>query len=91
MIPFFINHIRHLFETGSLFRIPLKSYTMKSFSFFSKVATAASLKKSFFADDVYKNSQHFVSPQKIMTVKGRIHCEIFLSEHFMKYSFRVIS
>ena len=68
MIPFFINHIRHLFETGSLFRIPLKSYTMKSFSFFSKVATAASLKKSFFADDVYKNSQHFVSPQKLMAV-----------------------
>ena len=25
------------------------------------------------------------------TVKGRIQCEIFLSEHFMKYSFRVIS
>ena len=23
--------------------------------------------------------------------EGRIHCEIFLSEHFMKYSFRVIS
>ena len=23
--------------------------------------------------------------------KGRIHCEIFLSRHFMKYSFRVIS
>ena len=70
MIPFlcFINHIRHLFETGSLFRIPLKSYTMKSFSFSSKVASAASLKKSLFADDVYKNSQHFVSPQKLMAV-----------------------
>ena len=24
-------------------------------------------------------------------LKGRIHCEIFLSEHFMKYIFRVIS
>ena len=24
-------------------------------------------------------------------LKGRIHCEIFLSRHFMKYSFRVIS
>ena len=24
-------------------------------------------------------------------VKGRIHCEFFLSGHFMKYSFRVIS
>ena len=24
-------------------------------------------------------------------IKGRIHCEIFLSWHFMKYSFRVIS
>ena len=24
-------------------------------------------------------------------LKGRIHCEIFLSEHFIKYSFRVIS
>ena len=24
-------------------------------------------------------------------IKGRIHCEIFLSEHFMKYSFRGIS
>ena len=23
-------------------------------------------------------------------LKGRIHCEIFLSEHFMNYSFRVI-
>ena len=26
-----------------------------------------------------------------VTLKGRIRCEIFLSEHFMKYSFRVIS
>ena len=25
------------------------------------------------------------------SLKGKIHCEIFLSEHFMKYSFRVIS
>ena len=24
-------------------------------------------------------------------IKGRIHCEIILSEHFMKYSLRVIS
>ena len=28
---------------------------------------------------------------RISSLKGRIHCEIFLSEHFMKYSFRVIS
>ena len=28
---------------------------------------------------------------KFTYVKGRIHCEIFLSRHFMKYSFRVIS
>ena len=26
-----------------------------------------------------------------MDLKGRIHCEIFLSEDFMIYSFRVIS
>ena len=26
-----------------------------------------------------------------VVLKGRIHCEIFLSEHFMEYSFRVIS
>ena len=28
---------------------------------------------------------------EILSLKGRIRCEIFLSEHFMKYSFRVIS
>ena len=36
--------------------------------------------------------QHIgVCSQMIRSLKGRIHCEIFLSEHFMKYSFRDIS
>ena len=32
-----------------------------------------------------------LSTKRIYSIKGRIHCEIFLSRHFMKYSFRVIS
>ena len=34
-----------------------------------------------------------IFPVKVVAtlLKGRIHCEIFLSRHFMKYSFRVIS
>ena len=34
---------------------------------------------------------HFKISYRQSFIKGRIHCEIFLSEDFMKYSFRVIS
>ena len=32
-----------------------------------------------------------MSGKKLQFFKGRVHCEIFLSEHFIKYSFRGIS
>ena len=35
----------------------------------------------FFADDLINSL--------VITLKGRIHCEIFLSEYFMKYWFNV--
>ena len=40
-------------------------------------------KKVTYQSIVYQNTN-------VENVKGRIHCEFFFSEHFMKYSFRVI-
>ena len=32
---------------------------------------------------------HYLNIEKGKFLKGRIHCEIFLSRHFMKYEFNV--
>ena len=37
---------------------------------------------------MYVSLWYLSESNKTRLVKGRIHCEIFLSEHFMKYSFR---
>ena len=38
-----------------------------------------------------RKSNNLINKVHEKSLKGRIHCEIFLSRHFMKYSFRVIS
>ena len=49
---------------------------------------AASNNQDF--DDNFTEGRYFLN-FTILLIKGRIHCEIFLSRLFMKYSFRVIS
>ena len=43
------------------------------------------------SDKVWKKHKKIFFVMFFSCLKGRIHCEIFLSEHFMKYIFRVIS